>query len=79
MSTTCPEGGSAMKDRSISRRKAIQLALAAPMVPSVFFLNGCKSATVTPVAMTAIGAPITLGISSIDIINEYTAPGAKPY
>ena len=68
-----------MKDRSISRRKATQLVLAAPMVSSVFFLNGCKSATVTPVAMTAIGAPIPLGISSIDIINEYTAPGAKPY
>ena len=67
-----------MKDRSISRRKATQLVLAAPF-SSVFFLNGCKSATVTPVTMTAIGAPIPLGISSIDIINEYTAPGAKPY
>lgn len=57
-----------------SRRKVTTLML---MVP--FALAGCKSATLPPRAMTSVGGGISLGVSAIDIINEYAAPGVKPH
>ena len=63
---------------SIPRRKMTSLLLASPLI-GAGLLAGCKSATTTPRAITQTGGTISLGVSSIDIINEYNAPGANPY
>lgn len=59
---------------SCSRRTATRLLLLTPLV-----LAGCKAATLPAKTMTPVGGPIRLGVSAIDILNEYAAPGVRPH
>lgn len=62
----------------VSRRQMLSLLTAAPLMASGL-LAGCKSATLPERVRTVVGTPLDIDVSSIDIINEYAAPQAKPY
>lgn len=57
----------------ISRREAGLMLL------SGIALAGCQKVDVERPALTQPGPGIDLGVASIDIINDYTSPGVRPY
>mgnify|MGYP005742925465 FL=1 len=76
----CRKVGPAMPSINMWARNIFPaMKMLAVMLSAGFLLTACKTTEIAQPEPTAIGGQVVLGVASIDIINDYVAPSAKPY